>query len=84
MEAALGAKVKLPTPMGPIEVTVPANSVSGQTLRLRERGLPGKNPGDMLIKLNIVLPKVTTEEEKALFCQMQDLMPFNPRGQLGV
>jgi len=83
-EAALGAKVKIPTPMGPIEVTVPANSVSGQTLRLRERGLPGSKPGDMLVKLNIVLPKVNTEHEKALFRQMQDLMPFNPRSQLGV
>ncbi len=82
-EAALGAKIKLPTPTGPIEVTIPANSVSGQTLRLRERGLPGSPPGDMLVKLSIVLPKVNTEQEKALFRQMQDLMPFNPRSQLG-
>ncbi|MDV6250319.1 DnaJ C-terminal domain-containing protein [Vibrio sp. EA2] len=83
-EAALGSKVKLPTPMGPIEVTIPANSVSGKTLRLRERGLPGSKPGDMLIKLNIVLPTVETEQEKELFRQMQALMPFNPRSQLGV
>ena len=83
-EAALGAKVKLPTPLGPIELTIPANSVSGQTLRLRGRGLPGSPAGDMLVKLNIMLPKVETDQEKALFRQMQDMMPFNPRSQLGV
>ncbi|MDF2153412.1 DnaJ C-terminal domain-containing protein [Vibrio sp. CAU 1672] len=83
-EAALGAKVKLPTPLGPIELTIPANSASGKTLRLRGRGLPGSPAGDILIKLNIVLPKVETEHEKALFRQMQDMMPFNPRSQLGV
>ncbi|UXI04537.1 DnaJ C-terminal domain-containing protein [Photobacterium sp. TY1-4] len=82
-EAALGAKIKIPTPTGAIEVTVPANSVSGKILRLRGRGLPGTSPGDMLITLNIVQPKVETEQEKALFRQMQDLMPFNPRSQFG-
>ncbi|MEJ2765170.1 DnaJ C-terminal domain-containing protein [Photobacterium sp. MCCC 1A19761] len=82
-EAALGAKIKVPTPTGAIEVTVPANSVSGKILRLRGRGLPGTSPGDMLITLNIVQPKVETEQEKALFRQMQDLMPFNPRSQFG-
>ncbi|PSW05794.1 DnaJ C-terminal domain-containing protein [Photobacterium lipolyticum] len=83
-EAVLGAKVKLPTPTGPLEVTVPANSASGQTLRLSGRGLPGNPPGDMLIKLNIVLPKVEDEQSKALFRQMKDTMPFNPRSKLGV
>lgn len=82
-EAALGAKIKIPTPTGPIEVTVPANSVSGKILRLRGRGLPGASPGDMLITLNIVQPKVKSEQEKALYRQMQDLMSFNPRGQFG-
>lgn len=82
-EAALGAKIKIPTPTGAIEVTIPANSVSGKILRLRGRGLPGDAPGDMLVTLNIVPPKVKTEQEKALFRQMQDLMPFNPRSQFG-
>ncbi len=83
-EAALGAKVKLPHPLGPVEVTIPANSTAGKTLRLRGRGLPGSTPGDMLVKLNIVLPKVETEEQKALFRQMKQSMPFNPRSQFGI
>ncbi|MDX1300840.1 DnaJ C-terminal domain-containing protein [Photobacterium sp.] len=83
-EAALGAKVKLPTPTGPLEVTIPANSASGQTLRLSGRGLPGNPAGDMLVKLNIVLPKVDDEQSKALFRKMKDMMPFNPRSKLGV
>ncbi|MGF1756556.1 DnaJ domain-containing protein [Photobacterium sagamiensis] len=83
-EAALGAKVKVPTPTGPLEVTIPANSASGQTLRLSGRGLPGNPAGDMLVKLNIVLPKVDDEQSKALFRQMQSIMPFNPRSKLGV
>ncbi|GAB6263600.1 DnaJ C-terminal domain-containing protein [Photobacterium sp. R1] len=82
-EAALGAKIKIPSPTGPIEVKVPANSDSEKTLRLRGRGLPGTTPGDMLITLNIVQPKVETEQEKALYRQMQDLMSFNPRSQFG-
>lgn len=83
-EASLGAKVKIPSPSGSVELVIPANSASGQTLRLKGRGLPGTNPGDMLIKLNLVLPKVETEEQKALFRQMRDLMPFNPRSKLGL
>lgn len=53
-EAVMGAKVTVPTPYGPVAVTVPANSSSGKTLRLKGRGV--KDKGDELVRLMIVLP----------------------------
>ena len=57
-EAVLGAKVNVPTLDGKVELTVPAGSNGGRTLRLRGKGLPnpGGTPGDLLVTLRIVLP----------------------------
>ncbi|WP_428610221.1 DnaJ C-terminal domain-containing protein [Sedimenticola sp.] len=83
-EAALGAKVKLPTPAGVIDLTIPAGSSSGRKLRLKERGIPGRTPGDLYAVLQIVLPPADTEQAHALYRKMAQELAFNPRAALGV
>jgi DnaJ-class molecular chaperone len=57
-EAVLGAKVKVPTPEGPVMVTVPKGSSSGKVLRLKGRGFTGKDGkrGDQLVTVAVDLP----------------------------
>jgi len=83
-EAALGARIKVPTPAGAVELTVPPNSAGGQRLRLKGRGLPGPVAGDLYAILQIVLPPARTEKEKAVYADMQERFDFNPRARMGV
>lgn len=83
-EAALGAKVKVPTPAGAVDLTLPANTRGGQKLRLKGRGIPGKEPGDIYVIPQIILPPADTDEAKALYEKMRDELNFNPRSHLGV
>ena len=83
-EAALGAKVKVPTPAGEVEMKIPANTSSGKRLRLKGRGLPSQEPGDFYITLEIVLPSHLSAAEKALYESLQQAAAdFNPRVSLG-
>ena len=83
-EAALGASVKTPTPAGVIDLKIPAGSASGRKMRLKGRGIPAKEPGDIYVILKIALPPADSDEAKALYEKMQQQMPFNPRAGLGV
>ncbi len=83
-EAALGASMKVPTLGGTVNLTIPPNAQSGQKLRLKGRGLPGKTAGDQYVILQIVLPAVDSAEDRALMEKMRQQMPFNPRATLGV
>jgi curved DNA-binding protein len=83
-EAALGAKVKVPTPGGVVDLKIPANSVQGSKLRLKGRGLPAKQPGDFYVVLTIALPPADSEQNKAMYENMAQQMDFNPRAALGV
>jgi curved DNA-binding protein len=78
-EAALGAKVAVPTLAGKVELSVPAGSESGKKLRLRGRGLPGKNKGDQYVTLQIVTPIPKNEQQREFYRKMAETMPFNPR-----
>jgi curved DNA-binding protein len=82
-EAALGAKVKVPTPEGSVDLKIPPNSRQGSKLRLTGRGLPGATPGDFYVVLQIVLPPANTEKAKAVYQKMQQELDFNPRHALG-
>jgi molecular chaperone DnaJ len=70
-EAALGAKVTVPTLDGPVGLKVPPGTSSGRRLRLRGRGVPGPpgredDAGDLVAEVQIVLPDVRDERSKAL------------------
>ena len=83
-EAALGAKIKVPTPDGNVDLKIPPNSRQGSKLRLKGRGLPAKTPGDFLVVLQIALPPANTDRAKAVYQKMQQELNFNPRQSLGV
>jgi curved DNA-binding protein len=78
-EAALGAKVTIPTLKSKTKVNVPAGSQSGQRLRLTGLGLPGNPPGDFYVVLKIVMPDKITPEAKELYEQLAKDASFNPR-----
>jgi curved DNA-binding protein len=82
-EAALGAKVKVPTPEGSVDLKIPPNSRQGSKLRLAGRGLPAKTPGDFYVVLQIALPPANTEQAIAAYQNMQQAFDFNPRKALG-
>lgn len=69
--AILGGEVLVPTPSGPIILTIPAGSQPDQSLRLRGRGMPHlRNPrehGDLYAHLRIKLPKSLSDQERELF-----------------
>ncbi|MDP3559600.1 MAG: DnaJ C-terminal domain-containing protein [Legionellaceae bacterium] len=81
-EAALGATIKVPTLAGAVNLKIPKGAQSGQTLRLKGRGL-SKND-DQLVILKIMIPEANTEAAKKLYEEMAQVMPFNPRANLGV
>jgi curved DNA-binding protein len=78
-EAALGASISVPTPSGAVEVTVPPGSQSGRKLRLKGRGIPSSQPGDLYLILDVVLPPATSDRARALYEQMARDLAFNPR-----
>jgi curved DNA-binding protein len=82
-EAALGASVSVPTPSGAVEVTIPPGSQSGRKLRLKGRGIPAKEPGDLYLILDVVLPPASTERAKEIYQQMARDLAFNPRERIG-
>jgi curved DNA-binding protein len=82
-EAALGATVKIPTPAGNVDLKIPANSAGGRKLRLRGRGIPSKEPGDLYVVLQISLPKADTEAARNAYQSMAQAFKFNPREGLG-
>jgi len=68
-EAALGARIEVPTPDTPIRLRVPPGTQSGQRFRLRDRGVPSPRNGlrgDLVIEVRILLPRVLDERSKEL------------------
>jgi curved DNA-binding protein len=82
-EAALGARMNVPTPEGPVEVSVPAGSQTGRKLRLKGRGIPGATPGDLYLILEVVLPPATSAKARELYEKMGRELAFNPRDRMG-
>ncbi|HWN99544.1 MAG TPA: molecular chaperone DnaJ [Blastocatellia bacterium] len=87
-EAALGAKIEVPTVDGKALLKIPAGTQSGQKFRLRERGAPslrgGGLRGDQFVEVKIALPKVISEETKDLLQQYARHNPENPRAGMGL
>jgi curved DNA-binding protein len=78
-EAALGAKVRVPTLEGEVELNVPAGSSSGRKFRLRGKGMGGAARGDLLARVQIVLPEKTTEREEKLWEELAAASSFKAR-----
>jgi curved DNA-binding protein len=79
-EAAMGATVPVPTLGGHVDLRIPAGSQSGRKLRLKGRGLPGSEPGDQIVVLEIRVPVPETHEEQAAYAEFKDAFPgFDPR-----
>jgi DnaJ-class molecular chaperone len=82
-EAVLGAKVKVPTPEGPVMLTVPKGTTSGRVLRLKERGFTRKDGkrGDQLVTVAVDLP---AEDKELQRFAGEWSGGGNPRASLGV
>ena len=80
-EAALGAKIRIPTLEGPAVLAIPPGTPSGARLRLAGKGLPDKRGvrGDVFVAVRIVVPAPPTAREKALFEQLAKESTFQPR-----
>ena len=78
-EAALGAKVAVPTLGGTVELTVPAGAQSGQKLRLRGRGFPGTPSGDQIVSIKLVTPAAQSAQAKQAYERMKSEFDFDPR-----
>ncbi len=78
-EAALGATIQVPTPAGAVDLKVPPNSQSGKKLRLKGRGLPARQPGDLYVVLQVVLPPADSERRRQAYEDMRKEFAFNPR-----
>ncbi len=80
-EAILGAKVEVATVSGRLNVTIPKGASSGQTLRLKGKGVKGKKGayGDHLVRLKIVMPKTIDEDLEKFMHGWRESHAYNPR-----
>jgi len=83
-EAVLGGKVRVPTLTGAVELSIPKNTSSGRTFRLKGKGLPkaAGTPGDLFVTTRIMLPDGNDSELEALMQKWRDGHPYNPRSDL--
>jgi DnaJ-class molecular chaperone len=82
-EAVLGGKVEVPTISGRVAVTVPPGSNSGETLRLKGRGVKAKGgTGDQLVRLSVMLPETIDEDLKSFAEDWKKSHRYDPRRKL--
>src|SRR5579863_4561535 len=85
-EAALGAKIEVPTIDGRALLKVPPGTQSGQKLRLREKGVPSATKegvrGDEIVEITVTVPMPRDERTKELLKELAKLNPEDPREEL--
>lgn len=85
-EAALGAKVDVPTIDGRTQLKIPPGTQAGQKLRLREKGVPAAGAdgvrGDQIVEVQIIVPKIQDERSKEILRELAKLNPEDPREAL--
>src|SRR5258706_3825553 len=85
-EAALGAKIEVPTIDGRALLKIPPGTQSGQKLRLREKGVPSATKdgvrGDEIVEINVTVPMPPDERTKELLRELAKLNPEDPREEL--
>jgi curved DNA-binding protein len=82
-EAALGAKINIPTPDTRLDLKIPANSGAGKKLRLKGKGIPAKDPGDLYAVLRIALPPADSASAEKAYREFEQASNFNPRADMG-
>jgi DnaJ-class molecular chaperone len=83
-EAVLGAKVRVPTLGGAVELSIPKNTSGGRTFRLKGKGIPkGGASGDLFVTTRIILPDGNDADLEGLMEKWRDMHPYNPRRDLG-
>ena len=85
-EAALGAKIEVPTVDGRALLKIPPGTQSGQKLRLREKGVPSATKdgarGDEIVEITVTVPMPRDERTKELLRELAKLNPEDPREEL--
>ncbi len=82
-EAALGARIAVPTLDGRVDMKIPASSQTGRKLRLKGRGLPGSPAGDQYVVLSIVTPPADTPAVRECYEKLAREASFDPRVAMG-
>jgi len=82
-EAALGAKIEVPTIDGRAQLKIPPGTQDGQKLRLREKGVPSaahpEARGDEIVEVHVTVPRVQDERSKEILRELAKLNPEDPR-----
>ncbi len=82
-EAAMGAKIEVPTIDGRTQLKIPPGVQTGQKLRMREKGVPSASRegvrGDQIVEVRVVVPKVQDERSKEILRELAKLNPEDPR-----
>lgn len=83
-EAALGAKIEIPTPRGRVSLSVPPGTSSGTKLRVRGQGVaaPTRPAGDLYAEIQVVLPKQLDAESQQAIRRIDERYPLDPRRDL--
>ena len=85
-EAALGAKIEVPTIDGRTLLKIPPGTQSGQKLRLREKGVPSATKegarGDEIVEVKVTVPMPKDERSKEILRELAKLNPEDPRAEL--
>ncbi|MDF9409118.1 J domain-containing protein [Pelotomaculum isophthalicicum JI] len=84
-EAVLGGEVDIPTLKGTVSLKIPPRTQTGRVFRLRGMGMPdpgGSNPGNLLVKVKVVIPETVTRREEELYKTLAELNKENPRARL--
>jgi len=85
-EAALGAKIEVPTIDGRTLLKIPPGTQSGQKLRLREKGVPSATKegarGDEIVEVKLTVPMPKDERSKEILRELAKLNPEDPRAEL--
>jgi molecular chaperone DnaJ len=85
-EAALGAKIEVPTIDGRTLLKIPPGTQSGQKLRLREKGVPSATKegtrGDEIVEIKLTVPMPRDERSKEILRELAKLNPEDPRAEL--
>lgn len=84
-EAVLGGEIDIPTLKGTVSLKIPPRTQTGKVFRLRGLGMPdpgGGRPGNLMVKVQVVVPEIVTRREEELYQALAALNKENPRARL--